>query len=429
MTQDVQAGTRWTPVVALALAMLVVATEMTVAAVALPGIGAELDVGPGATAWVLLAYTLPTAVAIPAGRWVDRADVRPAFLGALVLVVAASVLTAAAPAFWVLLVGRLAQGVASAVVLAAYLPIVVANVRADRRGRAIGSIVTIMTVGGLAGAPLGGVVAGAFGWRAVFLLKVPVLVAALVLGWRSLRGDGRGLPVPDRSLLVEALLLGGAITAAVLAVGGRPWLLVVTVVLGVLWARLPAARPVLDLARRRAVGFPLLSLGLVSTLGGLLFFLVPYHVTDALRGSPSDVGVALLVFVAGVAALSAVSGVLADRIGPRPVALAGAVVTLAGVALLLVPVDDLTGLCLRLAVVGVGQGLFNAPVNALLMAAAPAGREGAVGGTGASARMIGSSLGPAVAALAAPAGFRVGVAVLGAILLVGTIALAAGRAD
>ncbi len=72
--------TRWGPVIALGLAMLVVTSEMTIAAVTLPGLDAELGVGPAATEWVLLAYALPmAAIAVPAGRWTDGADVRSTF--------------------------------------------------------------------------------------------------------------------------------------------------------------------------------------------------------------------------------------------------------------------------------------------------------------------------------------------------------------
>ncbi|MFD1149594.1 MFS transporter [Saccharothrix hoggarensis] len=434
MTQDVQVRSRWAPVVALALAMLVVTTEMTVAAVVLPSLGAELDVGPAATAWVLLAYTLPmAAIAIPAGRWVDRADVRSAFLLALAGVEVASALTAVAPVFWVLVLGRVLQGVAASLVLAGYMPIVVAAVLPEQRGRAIGYVITIMTVGGLAGAPLGGLVAGAFGWRSVFLMKLPLLAVVLWLGWRSLRGDGRGLPVPDRGLVLEAALLGGAVTALLLAFEDRAWLLVVALVLAVWWGRLPASRPVLAVVRRRLFGLPLLSLSLVSTLGGVMFFLVPYHVTDVLGGTPEDVGVALLVFVGGVGALSAVSGSLADRYGPWVVALAGSVLSAAALGLLVLPVTSLVDLCWRLAVLGVGQGLFNTAINTLVMSGAPAGMEGAAGGLSATARMVGATVGPAVAALAAGlagsgvAGFRTGVAVLTAVAVAGIAALASGK--
>lgn len=130
--------TRWGPVIALGLAMLVVTSEMTIAAVTLPGLGAELGVGPAATAWMLLAYALPmAAIAIPAGRWADSADVRSTFALSMIGVGLASVLGALAPTFWILLIARVLQGMAAGMIVAVYLPIVITSVREEQRGRAM----------------------------------------------------------------------------------------------------------------------------------------------------------------------------------------------------------------------------------------------------------------------------------------------------
>jgi MFS family permease len=234
-------------------------------------------------------------------------------------------------------------------------------------------------------------------------------------------------------LVLEAVLLGGAITSVLLAFEDMAWLLVVALVLAVWWGRLPGSRPVLTLVRRRLFGLPLLTLSLVSTLGGVMFFLVPYHVTDVLGGSPEDVGVALLVFVAGVAALALVSGSLTDRYGPWLVAMGGSAVSALALGLLMLPVTSMVDLCWRLAVPGVGQGLFNTAMNTLVMSGAPEGMEGTAGGLGSTARMVGTTVGPAVAALAAglagsaDAGFRTGVAVLTAVAVVAVGVLASAK--
>jgi len=165
--------------------MLVVTSEMTIVAVTLPGLGAELGVGHAATAWVLLAYALPmAAIAVPAGRWADGADVRCTFTVSMLGVGVASVLGALAPAFGVLLIARVLQGMAAGLTVAVYMPIVIGSVRQEQRGRAIGYIITIMTVGSMAGVPLGGLVAGTLGWRDVFLMKLPLLLVVLWVGRR-----------------------------------------------------------------------------------------------------------------------------------------------------------------------------------------------------------------------------------------------------
>jgi MFS family permease len=419
--------------------MLVVTAEMTVTAVTLPGLGAELGVGPAATAWVLLGYALPmAAVSIPAGRWADGADVRAALVLSMIGVGAASVLTALAPAFWVLVVGRLVQGLAAALVVGAYMPIITVSVAPEQRGRAIGSIITIMTVGGMVGAPLGGLIAGAVGWRGVFLMKLPLLAVVVWTALRSLPRDDRGLPRPGAPLLWEALLLGAAVSALLLAVElvddaapAAGALALVAVAAGTGWARLPASRPVVALIGGRVFGTVVVALLAASFVIGLIAFLMPFFVSDVMRGSPELTGVALLFFVGAMAPVSPLAGLLTDRFGTRLVAIAGSAVSIAALATMLT-LDagaGLLDLAWRLALLGVGAGLFNPAINAATLAAAPSGMEGTAGGIATTARTVATTVGPAVVALCwalaggGLAGFHAGVLVLTVVSVIGLLVL------
>lgn len=441
--------TRWAPVVALGLAMLIVTSEMTIAAVTLPGIGADFAVSPAATAWVLLAYSLPmAAVAIPAGRWADDADVRAVFTLAMVGTAASSLLAALAPTFSLVVVGRLLQGAAGAMVVAAYMPIITRSVRQEQRGRAIGFVITIMTVGSMAGVPLGGLVAGVFSWREVFLMKLPLLAVVLWVGLRSIPRDAhRGLPLPGLSLVREALLLGGAVAALLIAfdeVDGRPLaaaaLVVAAVALGVGWARLASSRPVLALVRTPAFTVTLVSLLATSTTGGLIAFLLPYFVSDVVGAGPDLTGVALMFFVGAMAPLSAIAGALADRYGTRKVALVGSAVGVLGMLSMLTLDADagLLDMAWPLVVLGIGAALFNPAINAAMLAGAPAGSEGVAGGLGMTVRTIAATVAPAVSALAwtmaggGVAGFRLGVVLITVAAAVGLAVLVVpvhGRSD
>jgi DHA2 family multidrug resistance protein-like MFS transporter len=432
--------TKWAPVAALGLAMLVVTSEMTIPAVTLPGIGADLAVSPSATAWVLLAYALPmAALAIPAGRWADGADVRAAFALSMVGIAVASVLVGLAPTFWLVVGGRLLQGAAGALIVAVYMPIITTSVLPAQRGRAIGFVITIMTVGAMAGVPLGGLIADVWGWRAVFLVKLPVVVAVLWVGLRTITPiPGRGLPRPGAALLREALLLGGAVAVLLLAfeeVDGRPLvaaaLTAAAVGLAVWWARLAASRPVLTLVRNRSFGVTLLSLLAITFTGGLVAFLLPYFVSDVLRAGPNVTGVAMLFFVGAIAPLSAAAGALADRLGNRVVAIVGSAVSLVAMLLMLTLDGDagLVDMAWRLAVLGVGAALFNPAVNAAMLAAAPAGSEGVAGGVGMTVRTIAMTVAPAASALAwtlaggGIAGFRSGIVMITVAVAVGLLVL------
>ncbi|HEX5596412.1 MAG TPA: MFS transporter [Micromonosporaceae bacterium] len=437
------ARTRWAPVAALALAMLVVTSEMSIVGVVLPSIGADLGADPAATTWVLLAYALPmAAISIPAGRWADRADPRLIFIVSMAGIGVTSAFAAAAPAMWVLLVARLLQGLTGGLILAVYLPMIAATVRVDQRARAISTVVTIMTVGGMAGASLGGLVAGSLGWRAVFLLKLPFVAVALWLGVRVLPRDGRGLPAPGLPLLRDAVLLGGTVAAVLVAVGEiatRPPLAAglgaFAVVLGLTWARMASSRPVLALVRGRRFGLTTLGLFLVCFNVALSAFLLPYLLADVRQEGPEVTGMLLLVSIGAMAVTSPVAGWLADRIGALSAAATGAALV-AGATLLPATLSADAGLVhlgWQVALIGVGFGLFNTPVIAAVTAAAPAGATGAAGGVSGTVRMIATTVAPAVAALCwtvaggGLAGFRTALVVLAAIQAAGALALLAAR--
>jgi MFS family permease len=130
--------TRWGAVLAVSLAIVLAALDLTIVSVALPLIGADLAAPPAMTQWVLLAYFLPmTALGIPGGRWMDRASLRSAFVFAVAGFGVASVLVAAAPAMWLLLAGRVLQGGFGSLISILGFPVVAAAVGPEYRGRAM----------------------------------------------------------------------------------------------------------------------------------------------------------------------------------------------------------------------------------------------------------------------------------------------------
>ncbi|MFD0560468.1 putative MFS family arabinose efflux permease [Stackebrandtia endophytica] len=438
-----QPTTRWGPVVALALAMVVNTSDMTIAAIVLPGIADDFGITPATSAWVLLAYSLPmAAIAIPAGRWVDRSDLRAVFVLSMVGVAAASIVAAVAPTFWVLLAARFFQGFVAALTMAAYMPIVVSSVRDEQRGRAIGYIVSIMTIGGMIGAPLGGLVAGGFGWPGVFLLKLPVVLAAVVVGLMTVPSNGKRLPTPDGTLLRDTIVVGGAITGLVLGMenlGSAPivaaGLIAVAVILAIVWIRLATSKPIISVIASRVLGLNLLGLLLASLLIGLITFLLPYFVTEEMTASPEMLGVVLLAYSASVAPVSPVAGWLADRFGPHPVAVIGGVITAIGLATMLTLPSGATmpDLLWRIVVLGIGGAVFNGPINTALMAATPREMIGVAGGLFATVRTLASTIGPAAVALVwtfgggGIGGFNAAVALLLGSYLLGLVLMVIGR--
>lgn len=442
-------ATQWTAVITLAIATLVIASELSLTAFALPLIGREFDVAEDVTAWILIAYTIPiAALAISAGDWVDGADLRAVYVFSLSGVAFASVLTYFASSFAMLVAGRALQGVFAALFLAVYLPVVANAVPDGQRGRAMSYIATIMMVGSVALAPLGGFVAEQFGWREVFLIKVPLLVPVLWLGARYIPRQGfrarttTGLPMPDVLMLREAVIIGVAVTAVMIAItfaATKPsWGIVLTAVaLGAswLWVRSPRARQTTTLLGRPALGMPMLALLLMSAVFGLITFSLPYFVSAVMARGPQLLSVAMLFFIVPVSVVSPVAGLLADRYGPLKVACVGGAIATAGMLSMfsLQATAQMIDLGWRTAAVGIGMALFNSPNMTVILQAAPSDRMGAAGGLTNLARTMGNTIGPAVASLAwslsaTPiVGYRAGALVLSGCTLSALLALVYAR--
>jgi MFS family permease len=409
--------TRWAAVAAVAVAVVLASLDMTIVAVALPAIAANLAAAPAVIQWVMLAYFLPmVALSVPVGRWIDRVQTRAAFFLATVGFGVASVLVMVSPNLWMLLASRTIQGVFAAVIGVMGFPIVAASVRPEHRARAMSIILTLIPLAAVAGPPMGGLFTEHYGWRSVFAINIPVALVAAWLGHRSIPGTAtpraaNPLQLPDRRLVGEAILLGGAVGTVLLGLDllGRspgswtvPALLAAAgLVATVAWARTPASRSVVAFLRNPQLAMQITGMVFMTTIVGATYFLVPFFTSTVLHLSPSMGGLVLLALAAAMAATSPAAGVVADRMGPLPLLLAGAAATLAGVlGLALLDADPhAVDVAWRLALVGVGQGLFAGPNSAAILAATPRSMAGTAGGVTALFRTLGFSIGPALGAL------------------------------
>lgn len=415
-TTETVEQTKWLSIVALALGTLVVASEITMSAFALPSIRRDLGIDSATTAWVLTAYTLPlVAAGIPAGRWMDQADAGLVFLLALFAGGIAGVVSAMANGFEVLLLGRVLHGVSAAFFLGIYMPVIARTVRENQRGAAIGVIGTIMMVGAVGLAPLGGLATEIWGWRAVFLVKIPLVVLTLALGYRvvprqppaSQTGITR-LPLPDKGFLVESAWLAAAMAALLMGLESVEHdirkalvLFVTTSVLLFFWSRLDTAGPVVALLRRPRFGLPSLALTLIASSIGLASFSLPFYVSEVMDESAQVLALAMIGFVGASAVFAPLSGLLADRVGALFMSMVGAALTVAGL-LTLTALGQHTGVTTLIVcstAAGAGIATFNTPIMTTLMVAAPAEQSGTASGLAGVTRMVGSTIGPAVAAL------------------------------
>ncbi len=254
--------------------------DLFIVNIAFPAIGADFGADPAALSWVLNAYTIGfAALLVPAGRTADRFGRRRVFLLGLAVFIAASVGCAAAWDVGSLVGFRVLQAVGAALLMSTSLALLLHSFPPARRAHAIAVWSAISGVAAALGPPIGGLLVEA-SWRWVFLVNVPVGIAALVLGRRVLPESRDETESRRPDILGTLLLIGGValLSLALVEAPDRGWSSGVTV------ARLAGAAVLLLLVVFRAARtprrlVPVLPLPLLRTrtyaltcLAGLAFF-------------------------------------------------------------------------------------------------------------------------------------------------------------
>jgi MFS family permease len=182
---------RWV-LAGLSLSMLLSSLSTSIANVGLPTLAQAFTASFQEVQWVVLAYLLAiTTLIVSVGRLGDITGHRRLLLAGIVLFTAASILCAAASTLWLLIAARAMQGLGAAIMMALAMAFVGETVPKAKTGSAMGLLGTMSAVGTALGPSLGGALISGFGWRAIFLVMVPLGALSFVLAYRTLPDDRR----------------------------------------------------------------------------------------------------------------------------------------------------------------------------------------------------------------------------------------------
>src|SRR6266705_1741386 len=175
---------RWA-LASLSLSMLLSSLGTSIANVALPTLAQAFTASFQEVQWVVLAYLLAiTALIVSVGRLGDITGRRRLLLAGIVLFTVASLLCGVAPTLWLLIAARAAQGLGAATMMALAMAFVGETVPKEKTGSAMGLLGTMSAIGTALGPSLGGILIVTVGWRAMFLVNVPLGLTALWLAYR-----------------------------------------------------------------------------------------------------------------------------------------------------------------------------------------------------------------------------------------------------
>jgi MFS family permease len=409
----------------LSLCTLLSALGTSIANVALPTLAEAFGASFQAVQWIVLAYLLAiTTLVVSVGRLGDIVGRKRLLSAGILLFTAASVVCGAAPTLVTLIAARAVQGLGAAAMMALAIASVGETMPKARTGSAMGLIGTMSAIGTALGPSLGGLLLAGPGWRAIFLVNVPLGLLALVLAWRKLPGD-RATSTADRSGfdIAGTLLLAVTLAAYALAMtvgrgsfGPLNLGLLLAAVVGAglfVFAEGRAASPLVRLAMLRSpvLGAGLATSALVMTVMMATLVVGPFYLSLALGLDAAGVG-AVMSTGPVISALSGIpAGRFVDHRGAPFAMIAGLCAMTAGsIALsVLPPTLGIAGYVAAIAVLTPGYQLFQAANNTAVMAGVRQDRRGVVAGMLNLSRNL---------------GLVTGAAVMGAVFL-----LASGTAD
>lgn len=378
--------------------------DSTVVNVALPRIGRDLDANLAALQWTVNAYMVTLAgLILLGGALGDRFGRRRIFVLGVLWFAAASLLCGLAPNAGVLVAARALQGVGGALLTPGSLALIQASFHADDRGRAVGLWSGFGGVGAAVGPFLGGWLVDGAGWRWVFLLNVPLALLCAPVAVRHVpeSSDERShtrFDVLGAALGASALAL---LTYALIEARTASWAVAFSAVAGVAAAvafvvverrRKDPMMPLDVFASRQFTAVNLVTLCVYAAFGGF-FFLAALQLQVVVGWSALAAGTALLPTTVLMLLLSARSGGLAERIGPRLQLTAGPLLCAAGMTLMLrvgPGTSYVADVLPALLVLGLGMVTLVAPLTATVLAAVDTTRAGLASGiNNAAARAAG----------------------------------------
>ena len=395
-------------IVALTLGAALTPLNSTMIAVALPAMGESFRVSSSdLTLWLVSSYLLVNIILqSPAGKLGDIVGRRRAFMIGLSLFAIGALIATLAPYLPVVAASRVLMAAGGAMLVPNAMALLRNVIPEHKRSSAFGYFGALLSASAAAGPMLGGMLTEYFGWKAIFLVNLPLLL----LSWVLVVSDTTYVrPPDDRHAMRPGFdFIGMGLLAFSLGVlviglkGDESWPLI-AILLGSLglvvftrWAKF-SQYPLIDiqLFRHR----PFVIGGTLSGLQNLgmyaLLFQLPFLLKDWYQLDAGKTGQILLVMMIFMVFLSPVGGRMGEQLGVRLTILSGLCVSIAGLIMLLITAGSTTLLWMpvSLALVGSGIGMVSGPAQAAALSAVPSGQSGVAAGILSTMRYLGGIAG------------------------------------
>ena len=405
---------KWQVLITVGVGTYLMTMDSSIVNIALPTFARVFHTSPNTALWVSLAFILTTTgLTLTLGRLGDLFGRKRMYVAGFAIFTAGLALAGLAQDLAQLIAVRIFQGCGSAMVLANGTAIITAAFPSHERGRAIGTNSAVVGAGLMSGPVIGGFLLESLDWRALFYVRIPLGLAALLAGWWVVRETGPAHAGERRLDIPGALTLVVALSGFLLAVNrGQAWGWISPAILGLfavaaatlaafvlIEARSPSPIVSFTLFRDRLLAASLLSQVLNFVAQSAVSLLMPFYLIRVLGYSPARAGLVLISVPLLMLVLSPFAGALSDRVGSRLLATAGVVLVSLGLLLLATLGRHSSAVLVmaRLMLVGAGSALFGPPNNSTIMGRVPPSMLGTGAATIATGRNVGNAAGLAMA--------------------------------
>jgi EmrB/QacA subfamily drug resistance transporter len=404
---------KWRTLIAVGFGTFMATMDFSIVNVALPTFSREFDRSSNVVVWVALGASLVvTGLTLTAGRAGDLYGRKRVYLAGWVIFTVGVTAASFAQSLEQLIALRLFQSVGLSMAIANSNAIVTDAFPDSERGRALGTVTSIVGAGLMSGPIVGGFILEFADWRALFYTRIPIGLLAIAMGYFQVVEVERERPINRRMDIPGALLLFAALASTLVAVNrGASWGWTSPVILAMgavglaafaLFGRVEmrSLSPILSLTLFRMRGFASSVASLMLTFVGQssVIFLMPFYLIEIRGFSTGGTGLMLAMVPLMLLVFAPLSGVIYDRADWRHQATLGVgLVSLGLFSLSTLSADTPVPLVLlRLALVGLGSVIFNPPNTSTIMGSVPRSMLGTASASVATSRNVGNAVGLAL---------------------------------
>jgi DHA2 family multidrug resistance protein-like MFS transporter len=399
-------------ILTIALGILMAVVDSAIANVALPTIATDLDASPAFSIWIVNGYQLAITISLlPLASLGEIVGYRRVYLAGLVLFTVASALCALSHTLSLLTISRIVQGFGAAGIMSVNSALVRYTYPHHQLGRGIGLNALVVACSAAVGPTLAAAILAVGSWPWLFAINVPIGAVTLILGLRSLPHTKPASRSFDwQSAGLSAITFGVGI-AAIDSVGHgeAPAIYLVEFAIAIaagallIWRETHMTSPLLPVDLLRIPVFALsIATSIASFCGQMLAFVaIPFYLQSRFGYSAVHMGLLITPWPIAVAFAAPLAGRLVEHYPAGLLGGIGLTLFACGLgALAFLPANPTAlDVIWRMALAGVGFGLFQTPNNRTMIAAAPRERAGGASGMLGTARLLGQTTGAALVAL------------------------------